>query len=484
MKENKLLKKYKNIPVVAKATMWFMICSLLQKGISFITTPIFTRLLTTEQYGLFSVYTSWLHIITIFSTFRLDYSVFNKGMSKYPEKRDEYTSVMLGLTTVINSVLLVIYLLFRQKINHFTELNTTIFLCIFIQLYFIPAINFWSLRQRYEFRYRMVVAVTMLMAVSNAVIGILAVLASENKGLARICSCVLVETIIGIIVYVCVMIKGRLFWKFEYIKFAVLFNIPLMPHYFSTYIVEQSDRIMIQKLINLGAAALYSIAYTVGGIVKIFISALSNTLIPLQYRLLENKQYKELNRQITGVMIGVSYMIVCMAVIAPEIVLILGGKEYMSAVYVMPPVTASVYFSFLCTLLANIEFFFDKNKFAMKISLIGAIVNVILNYLLIPPFGFVAAAYTTLICYVIYAVGHLVYVKKISVSNANVSIFDSVKMIRMGVLTTILSIMISALYQYRLSRYFLLLIALMIILLQRKKIYKFIKEMSKTEYVS
>lgn len=477
MRESKLLKKYRDIPVVARATMWFMICSLLQKGISFITTPIFTRLLTTEQYGLYSVYTSWLQIITIFSTFRLDYSVFNKGMSKYPDKRDEYTSVMLGLTTVINTILLVFYLIFRQTINQFTELSTIIFLCMFIQLYFIPAINFWSLRQRYEFKYRMVVAVTLIMAVSNAVIGILAVLAFENKGLARICSGVLVEAIIGIIIYIGVMLKGRTFWKFEYVKFAVLFNIPLMPHYFSTYIVEQSDRIMIQKLIDFGSAALYSIAYTVGGIVKIFISALTNTLIPLQYRMLENRKYKELNRQITGVMLGVSYMIVCLAIIAPEIVLILGGKEYMSAVYVMPPVMASVYFSFLYTLLANIEFFFDKNKFAMKISLIGAMVNIILNYILIPYFGFVAAAYTTLICYVIYAFGHLVYVNKISVSDAGGNIFNSAKLVLLGMCTTTLTIAISALYRYSFSRYALLLVAMIIILVGRKKIIKFVKEM-------
>lgn len=477
MKENKLLKKYKNVPVVARATVWFMICSLLQKGISFITTPIFTRLLTTEQYGLFSVYTSWLQIITIFSTFRLDYSVFNKGMSKYSDKRDEYTSAMLGLTTVINSVLLVIYLIFRQAINQFTELNTIIFLCMFIQLYFIPAINFWSLRQRYEFKYRMVVAVTLIMAVANAVIGILAVLASENRGLARICSGALVEAIIGIVIYIGVMIKGRTFWKFEYVKFAVLFNIPLIPHYFSIYIVEQSDRIMIQKLIDFGAAALYSIAYTVGGIVKIFISALTNTLIPLQYRMLENRQYKELNRQITGVMLGVSYMIVCLSIIAPEIVLILGGKEYMSAVYVMPPVMASVYFSFLYTLLANVEFFFDKNKFAMKISLIGAAVNIILNYILIPYFGFVAAAYTTLICYVIYALGHLVYVNKISASVAGGSIFKSDKLVLLGVFTTTLTIAISALYRYSFSRYVLFFVAMIIILVERKNIFKFVKEM-------
>ena len=166
----KAVQKYKNLPVVARATGWFVICSLIQKGISFLTTPIFTRLMSTEQYGLFSVYTSWLQILTIFSTFRLDYSVFNKGMSKYPEDRDGYASSMLGLTTVINTALLVLYFIFRKPVNAFTELNTFLFLCMFLQLYFIPAINFWSLRQRYEFRYRMVVFVTVIMAVCNAAI--------------------------------------------------------------------------------------------------------------------------------------------------------------------------------------------------------------------------------------------------------------------------------------------------------------------------
>ena len=94
----KAVQKYKNLPVVARATGWFVICSLIQKGISFLTTPNFTRLMSTEQYGLFSVYTSWLQILTIISTIRLDYSVFNKGMSKYPEDRDGYASSMLGLT--------------------------------------------------------------------------------------------------------------------------------------------------------------------------------------------------------------------------------------------------------------------------------------------------------------------------------------------------------------------------------------------------
>lgn len=48
---NKLLVKYRSIPVQVKASLWFLICAFLQKGISFITTPIFTRLLSTSEYG-------------------------------------------------------------------------------------------------------------------------------------------------------------------------------------------------------------------------------------------------------------------------------------------------------------------------------------------------------------------------------------------------------------------------------------------------
>ena len=53
---NKIKKIYKNMSLPAKASIWYMLCSVLQKGISVITTPIFTRILSTEQYGLVSIY--------------------------------------------------------------------------------------------------------------------------------------------------------------------------------------------------------------------------------------------------------------------------------------------------------------------------------------------------------------------------------------------------------------------------------------------
>lgn len=478
----KIWKYYNKMSIVAKATIWFMVCSFIQKGISFITTPVFTRLLTKEQYGLYSVYMSWLQILTIFTTFRLDYSVFNKGMSKYPKDRDGYASSMLGLTTCLTSILLILYFFFRNWINEFTELNTVIILGMFLELYVLPAISFWSLRERYEFHYKSVVLATLLVSVFNAVFGVIAVLASEDKGVARVLSCVLAQFCVGIVIYVRLMLKGHKFICKDYWEFAVLFNIPLIPHYFSTYIVEQSDKIMIQKMISMSASALYSVAYAVGGIVKIFSSSVANTLIPLQYRLLEKKDYKKLNKQICYIMTLVAGLVFVFSCIGPEIIMILGGREYMSAVYVMPPVAVSVFFSFLYTLLANIEFYFEKNKFAMIISFIGAALNVVLNFFFLPIFGYVAAAYTTLLSYAVYAVGHLIYVNAVAKKEVGTHIINGRGLLTIGIGSLIVSVLISILYNYSMVRYFIVIFIISICLTKRKTLICILKSAEDNQY--
>ena len=110
----KMINRYRTIPVAAKASLWFIFCSVLQKCVAMLTTPIFTRLMSTEQYGQFTVYNSWLQIFTIFVTLRLNYAVFNKGMSKYKDDRDGYTSTMQTVTFVLALVLFLIYLPFLR----------------------------------------------------------------------------------------------------------------------------------------------------------------------------------------------------------------------------------------------------------------------------------------------------------------------------------------------------------------------------------
>ena len=86
--------------------------------------------------------------------------------------------------------------------------------------------------------------------------------------------------------------------------------------------------------------------------------------------------------------------------IAPEILLILGGKSYLEAVYVITPVAMGCVCQFLYTMFVNIEQFKKKTVGMAVASMIAACVNLILNYIFIPRIGYLAAAYTTLVGYV------------------------------------------------------------------------------------
>ena len=141
-KVRKILKKYNSIPIAAKATIWFLFCTILQKSISLLSTPIFTRIMSTEEYGQFSIYNSWLQIFTIITTLRLNWAVFSKGMSKYKEDRDAYTSTMQSLTAVIAIAVFIIYLFFRKQINSLIELPTFIIIAMMGELLVTPAIDF------------------------------------------------------------------------------------------------------------------------------------------------------------------------------------------------------------------------------------------------------------------------------------------------------------------------------------------------------
>ena len=85
MKLKTLVDKYKSLSAPVKASIWFTVCNIIQKGIALISTPIFTRIMTTQQYGVYTIYQSWYQVLTIFATLNLSAGIFNNGLTKYPE---------------------------------------------------------------------------------------------------------------------------------------------------------------------------------------------------------------------------------------------------------------------------------------------------------------------------------------------------------------------------------------------------------------
>ena len=155
--------------------------------------------------------------------------------------------------------------------------------------------------------------------------------------------------------------------------------------------------------------------------------------------------------------------------VAPELLGILAPQSYMAAVWVVPPVTVSVYFSFLYNLFATFEYYYEKTHYVTAATIVGAALNVLLNAIFIPKFGFVAAGYTTLICYILYAFAHYYFMRKVTKAElANEKIYDARIIIALGAALLLGAAVIMLFYNMAAVRYGLLIILTIIVIWKRK----------------
>lgn len=410
---DKIMKKYRQMPAPAKASVWYAVCSILQKGISFVVIPIYTRILTTTEYGQYSVFQSWSNILIIFATLNLYCGVFTKAMVDRSDDRDRYTSSMQGLSTVLTTVLFLVYLVSAKLWNAIFEMSTTTMVLMFIYFIFYPSFSFWSVRQRVEYKYKMMVTVTLLVSVATPIVSILLLTFTSLRANAVIWGYMIVQIVVGGFFYIYQFVRGKVFYIKEYWVYAAKFNIPLIPHYLSLIVLGQADRIMIKEYCGDDKAGIYNLAYQVSMIMNIFVAAVNNSMVPWIYGKLKTKEYESIKDITRKLCILMAMITVGAVLVAPEIIRILGTIEYLEAVWIVPAVAISVYVTFCYGLFSNVEFYFNATNFVMIASVVGAILNIILNAVFIPACGFIAAGYTTLVCYFVFMVMHYEFMKKI-----------------------------------------------------------------------
>ena len=473
------IKKYNSMSVQVRASFWFLICSFLQKGISSLTTPIFTRLLTTEEYGQYNAFNSWLSIITIFVTLNLFYGVYTQGLVKFEEERAIYSSSLQGLTLTLCLSWTAVYLLFRGFWNSLFSLTTVQMLAMLVMIWATAAFHFWAAEQRVTYSYRRLVLLTLLVSAAKPAVGIFFVMHAQDKVTARILGLALVELAAYTGLFFIQMSRGRVFYSAKFWRHALMFNLPLIPHYLSQTVLSSADRIMIRDMVGGSAAGIYSLAYQISLIMTLFNTALSQTLSPWIYQKIKAGRARDISSVAflaLGLIAGANLLLM---LLAPEAVAIFAPAAYYDAIYVIPPVSMSVFFMFSYDLFAKFEFYFEKTFFIMGASVFGALLNVVTNYIFIQKYGYYAAGYTTLVCYLIYAAGHYLLMNRVCDQYLDgVRPFPSRIYWPMAAAFTACGFLLLFTYRSRILRYGLLVAALVLLFLFRERVRAAVKRLA------
>ena len=239
---------------------------------------------------------------------------------------------------------------------------------------------------------------------------------------------------------------------------------------------------MISRYVSESAAGIYSLAYSVAVIMTMFNTAITQTMGPWMYRKIKERKPQDIAPIVYSAMLIIAAANLTLIMLAPEAISIFAPPEYSDAKWVIPPVALSVFFMFMYDMFASFQFYFEKSWFIMAASVFGAALNIGLNYLFLSPrwfnFGYVAAGYTTLICYILYALCHYLCMRWVCKKHMDgAKVYDAKVLLGVSLCLVASGLMLSMTYEVPILRYSLVGIILLLLIIFHKKVINYAKKL-------
>ncbi|WP_300572249.1 lipopolysaccharide biosynthesis protein [uncultured Acetatifactor sp.] len=468
-KIKKLLNKYNAFSLPLKATLWFTICNFLQRGIGMITTPIFTRLMPTEEYGLFSTYISWESVLFMLVSLCLYKGIMNLYV-KYEDKEYVLSSIC-GLEILISVFWLIVCLVFRHQISILSGLPVSLVICLFVSFVSQAGFQCWSLYKRYTYDYRILIVVTLLMTGGSAIVSTFSIVFVSPTATVRAEASTIVYALIGIFIYFLVFRKSKSFIDKYVWKFALGFCIPLMPHYLSEFILQSSDKIMINYMCGSHDVAIYSISYAIGSLIGLVTAAINSSFAPFQYQKIKSGEFDVLSKRANQILILIGLLLCLVMLFGKEIVLIFGGYKYEESIDTIIPICLGIYFNYMFQLFARVQEYYERKVTVVIPSILCAALNLLTNYIFILRYGYQAAAYTTFGCYLLFCFIHFLFYRKVCREILHgKQLFDTRILLLISCGVILGGCIIAIINQFILAKYCCIGIAVVVIIIKRQKI--------------
>lgn len=391
-------------------------------GITFVSAPVFSRILGTSDYGIVQTYNAWAQFVTVIIGLNTR-STLSIAKVNLPEKdMHPYQSSVLGLSTSAFLLFFLLALLFQNGIESLVGLPFRFVVVMLLQCFGQFCVAFLNTVFTYEMNARINMIVSVLIATANFTLSYFFILAAEgnNKFAARIFGSASAYIVAGFIAFLYIMRRGKCFFDKKYWKFCFPLCLPMIFHGIAAIICASSDRIMISKMIDSSAVGIYTLACNFAYIMDSIWTALHNSWDPIFMNLVKSERFEELKKRSQNYITLFSCLTIGFIMLTPEVYRLFAEKTYWEGMNVIPWIVFSIYATFIYSFGANYEFAYKKTNMIAIGSTIAGISNIILNFFLITNRGYLGAAIATLLSNCILAAIHLIFAKRI----AKVWIYD------------------------------------------------------------
>ena len=385
----------------------------LLRGISIFTAPLFSRMLGTDGYGVVSIYTIWVGASAIVFSMQVQGTLPTAKVEFSEEKQNAYHSSVLTLAFLVFAGFSALIMAFCRPVAQALGLPPVLVPLILLQAFCNFCVQFLNQKFVYEYRADLNCLTSVSVAVLTLVLSVIFIkLMPQGYGYyGRIFGMALTYLLVGSLAFFYILRKGKTFYNREFWKFCVPLAVPFVFYNLSDLILGQSDRVMLQNMLNASDVGQYSLALNFGGIMFTIFGALNTSWCPFFFDDMKFERRENVGRQAGNFLELFTVLSMGFLLLHREVFHIFASRDFWGGTVCIPIFVAGYYLNFLCTFPINYEYFKKKTKVVAVVTICASVLNIGLNYVLIRKMGILGAALATTLSHGFQFTLHYLYAK-------------------------------------------------------------------------
>lgn len=373
------------------------------RAIGFISIPVFTRLYTTEDFGIVAVFLSYFAIFSILIALNSQAAVARY----YFENTDDFPE-FVGTTVILVSAIVVVvapfFFFFYHGISELIDLRGTLLAFLFAACLFDVFYKIYIQILVPQKRSKEAASITVLRGYTTFGLAVVLVyLLDHERYRGQIWAIVITGFLLFVYFAVQIYRSSKFAFRKRHLKYIANYSFPLIPYALSGVLLAQFDRIMINASIDSSAAGLYSLGYAIGMLIFLVDHAVQTAFTPYYFEMMDKSEFRKLDKTTGRLFSLVALAAVVLIFFAREIGEVLADKSFHEGLKVVPLVVGGYIFYSIFFFYGRLIGYEKKTYYSSILIVTAGIVNIVLNAKFIPQYGYIAAAYTTLVSYFLLA---------------------------------------------------------------------------------
>ncbi len=399
---------------VVKAGVGYTVANILVKGINFLSLPIFSRLLTTEEFGYYNIFIAVDAVAYCIVGFALHSSV-QSAQQRYGSSTNKYISSISILYPLSFFGLALIVFVFGNQISLSLQLDKTAILFGLLSGLGSAAVLLYNSVVALDYSYKKYLIVALFNSAGNVVLSLVLMLTvfQTNKLWGRLLGAAISSGVLAIGIIVSFWIKEHPHFNAEYWRWGLRYSLPIIANGLSQVILAQFNKVILMALVGATAAGLFGLATNIQSILNVITASIGTVWNTWFYSVVTSNK-KAISARASNLIDLFAFLTVSMLITCPEMILILGGRPYEDSFSVAIPLILSAFFIYCYNLVVSMEYFSGRTIFVPVGTLLAALINVVFCNILIPYYGWIAAGYVTLASYIIYFIFHWYIASKLA----------------------------------------------------------------------